>query len=177
MRVCALCQEHGALRYHDALATGDMRVAGLHGTCQQNRNGTYKLHSSMWTCGRPVYKKAGADAYLFRATSGRWFISDKEAAAAGKSAGWVKAKTADNDAAHTTPDQVTGGWQYTDGTGTWTDAPEVGFCGLLRYLCCPYRRTANARPRACLCCARFPRGYEHDACARMVPNMDVKRKA
>ena len=158
----------------DVLTAGDMRVAGLDGTIRSDFNGVYELQAGMWTCGRPVYKQGGEDGkYLFRATTGRWLISDKEDAAAGKARGWAKAKTADIDAADTTPDQVTGGWEYTDGTGTWTDAPEVGFCGLLRYLCCPYRRTANARPRACLCCARFPRGYEHDACARMVPYMDV----
>ena len=134
-----------------ALATGDMRVAGLDGTEQSDCNGVYELQTGMWTCGRPVYKLSGAAAYLFRATSGRWFINDKEDAEAGKSAGWVSTKRADNDAAHTTPDQVAGGWQYGDGTGTWTDAPEVcvfvWVCGFVRYVrSCS---TTTARRRVC----------------------------
>ena len=143
MCVCALCQEHRALRYHDAIITGDMRVAGLHGTCQQNRNGTYKLHSSMWTCGRPVYKKAGADAYLFRATNSKWYIGHKEDAEAGKAVGWVKTKSADNDAALITPDQAAGGWEYYDGT-KWMNAPKVCFCVSWFRSC-----TTTARRRVC----------------------------
>ena len=106
-----------------------MRVAGLDGTPEACYNGVYALQIGMWTCGRPVYKqKAGVsgtkERYLFRATSGKWYISDKEDAVTGKPRGSVKTQSRDNDAAHT-PDQITGGWQYSD--HGWLDVSEVSF--------------------------------------------------
>jgi hypothetical protein len=42
--------------------------------------------------------------------------------------GWVITKSVDIDAAHITPDQITGGWElwFADDTGDWLNKPEVG---------------------------------------------------
>ena len=77
-----------------------MRVAGLEDTTKAYCNGVYALQIGTWTCGRPVYKQTGTgERYLFRATNGEWFISDKEDEVTGEPSGWVATQSRGNDAA------------------------------------------------------------------------------
>jgi hypothetical protein len=70
----------------------------------------------------------------------------------------VMTKSADNDAAHSTPNQITCGWQYSDGTGTWPAAPKVGLCGL--WFCGMFVAVRPLQDGACARCVCL-HGHAH----------------
>ena len=94
------------------------------GDHQHNKMGVYELQdvSTHWVNGRGVWKREGKEDYLYYASSGKWYVSDKENMLAGKATGWVH--TAADTAL--TPDKISAEWKvYTGKRGVWEAAPKV----------------------------------------------------
>jgi serine/threonine protein kinase len=87
------------------------------GDHQHDKMGVYELVDGRVMNSRPVWQKRNElDVLLLYSNNGKWAICD------GKKdfRGWIKIASAAS-----TPDQVRGNWQVTDGKGGWLDAPEL----------------------------------------------------
>ena len=99
----------------------------LHGQAsgdhQHNMMGVYELQdvSTHWVNGRGVWKHEGKEHYLYYASNGEWFASDKEDMLAGTNNGWVS--TAADTAL--TPDKISAEWTVWTGGEGWEAAPKV----------------------------------------------------
>ena len=92
------------------------------GDSQHNLMGVYELQdvSTHWVNGRGVWKLRGKEGYLYYASTGNWFVGDKENMLAGKNSGWMY--TAADTAL--TPDKISAEWTVYTGT-EWEAAPKV----------------------------------------------------